>query len=165
MKKCPLCDSPNPDNQEVCLNCSVDIAGVFPDTRENDAADKAHALRDPVKPKELKLVVAKGKSPGMEYLLDEYNMTVGRHDSDAGYYPDIDLFDQEDEGEWTLSRRHARLEFNDGSLFVYDLESANGTFINKPVRIESNKGHPIQPGDVIAVGSKVVLKLKEHAAP
>ena len=48
-----------------------------------------------------------------------------------------------------VSRRHARVFFAEGRFFVEDLNSVNGTFLNKK-RITSSEIHE---GDVISVGS------------
>lgn len=73
-----------------------------------------------------------------EYQIDQFPLTVGRHESN-----DIELpFD-------SVSRFHARIEVHDGALRIVDLQSSNGTSVNgKRVRIA-----PLQNQDVIAFGS------------
>ena len=51
----------------------------------------------------------------------------------------------------TLSREHARLYSEDGSLFVEDLRTTNGTWINGR-RIDPQSPGTIRPGDVIELG-------------
>lgn len=48
----------------------------------------------------------------------------------------------------TVSRAHARIEWDGGQFFVTDLNAANGTFINK-VRVQ--KG-PLIDGDLLSIG-------------
>lgn len=50
-----------------------------------------------------------------------------------------------------VSRRHARLEISEGVLYLSDLGSSNGTFLNgNPVK---NEGIEVRPGDDIDVGN------------
>lgn len=73
-----------------------------------------------------------------EYQIDQFPLTVGRHESN-----DIELpFD-------SVSRFHARIEIHEGALRIVDLQSSNGTSVNgKRVRIA-----PLQNQDLIAFGS------------
>lgn len=48
----------------------------------------------------------------------------------------------------TVSRAHARIEWDGGQFFITDLNAANGTFVNK-VRIQRG---PLIEGDVISIG-------------
>lgn len=48
----------------------------------------------------------------------------------------------------TVSRAHARIEWDGGQFFITDLNAANGTFINK-ARIQSG---PLVDGDIISIG-------------
>lgn len=113
-------------------------------------------------PGKLKLVLRSGKFPQMEYLLDQQIITIGRHDHNDGIYPEIDFFDQEEEGAWTISREHAHLIFRDGRLFVKDLRSGNGTFINSPSPISAQQEIEVRLGDKIAFGPNIVTKLEEY---
>ena len=54
----------------------------------------------------------------------------------------------------TVSRRHARLWFDNGQWFLIDLGSANGTMVNN-VRIYQQV--TLRDGDVINFGDEVVL--------
>jgi len=55
----------------------------------------------------------------------------------------------------TVSRRHARLWFDNGQWFLEDLQSANGTSVNN-VRI-SYQPVALKDGDIINFGDEVVL--------
>ncbi len=50
--------------------------------------------------------------------------------------------------EPTVSRIHARLEQQDGQIYLVDCNSTNGTFLNG-VRLEPNRRYPVQAGDEI----------------
>ena len=51
----------------------------------------------------------------------------------------------------TVSRRHAKLEWNSGQLTVEDLGSSGGTFING-VRVRRER---LAPGDVLRLGPSI----------
>ncbi len=73
-------------------------------------------------------------------------MTIGRDEAN-----DIRLENR------ALSRKHAKIEVRGGSLWVRDLGSQNGTFINGE-RIEGAK--VINGGDIISLGGKFDLRLE-----
>jgi serine/threonine-protein kinase len=75
---------------------------------------------------------------------------IGRADEEAGYMPELDLspFDARDGG---VSRRHAVLIVENGTLFVADLNSVNGTRING-VELGRDQRSRVRHGDVIEVG-------------
>lgn len=50
----------------------------------------------------------------------------------------------------TVSRRHARILFEDGELIIEDIDSANGTYVN---RARAFGRVPLERGDWIALGS------------
>jgi pSer/pThr/pTyr-binding forkhead associated (FHA) protein len=160
MKTCPSCNTANPDNQDDCLNCSCDLRtvpldGQLPRPVESQGKASGFGVGD------LKMVVTRGKYPGAAFLIDEPSMVIGRHDSETGYWPDIDLFDQEEEGKWRISRTHARVFVREGRLFVCDVGSVNGTYLNTPNRLSPHAETETRPGDVLALGTAVVMKVEE----
>ncbi|HEV7798663.1 MAG TPA: FHA domain-containing protein [Pyrinomonadaceae bacterium] len=104
------------------------------------ASDKAHA----------KLVIERGKSVGKQFLLSSAESHIGRWDADGGIFPDVDL--DSDDPEAKVSRRHARITFNDEKYLLEDLGSTNGTFINRGKRLSPGARQPLNDGDEIIVG-------------
>jgi pSer/pThr/pTyr-binding forkhead associated (FHA) protein len=104
------------------------------------SADKAHA----------RLVIERGKSVGKQFLLSSAESYIGRWDADGGVFPDVDL--DSDDPEAKVSRRHARITFNDGVYLLEDLGSTNGTFINRGKRLPKGTRQPLRDGDEIIVG-------------
>jgi pSer/pThr/pTyr-binding forkhead associated (FHA) protein len=69
------------------------------------------------------LVVKRGPNAGSRFLLDQPVTSAGRH-------PDSDIFLD----EVTSSRRHAEFRRENGTFRIVDLDSLNGTYVNrKPV--------------------------------
>ncbi|MPS62607.1 FHA domain-containing protein [Acinetobacter sp.] len=85
-----------------------------------------------------KLQAITGEFTGQEISIDR-DMLVGRHQ-------DADLLLQAAE----ISRRHAALLLKDQLLWVQDLNSSNGTFIND-IRIEQEK--QLHDGDIVQFAS------------
>lgn len=79
---------------------------------------------------------------GRRYVLDKPTTTVGRgRDNDIILPSDC------------VSRRHARLEQRGGSLFVVDLDSTNGTFVNDDAN--SIRECELQRGDRLKIGDTI----------
>ena len=51
-----------------------------------------------------------------------------------------------------ISRSHCRINRVGGRYTVTDLQSANGTYVNK-VKLQPNVPHPIQNGDVVRMAN------------
>src|SRR5258708_9218930 len=54
-----------------------------------------------------------------------------------------------------VSRQHALLKWQSGRLFIEDLESSNGTYVNE-VRLAPHDPLHLAPGDVIVLGQLTV---------
>jgi len=104
------------------------------------ASDKPHA----------RLVIERGKSIGKQFVLNSAVSDIGRWDADGGIFPDVDL--DSDDPEAKVSRRHARITLADGTYFLEDLGSTNGTFINRGKRLMPGTSQPLNDGDEIIVG-------------
>jgi len=69
-------------------------------------------------------------------LSNDQSVVLGRSDVQTGFYPEIDLspYGAKERG---ISREHARLHLHEGRLYVIDLGSANGTYVDGQ-RIDSD---------------------------
>ncbi len=96
------------------------------------------------------LVIERGNAIGTEFPLSSVDSTIGRWDADNGVFPDVDLdaFDPEAK----VSRKHARIIFENDSYMLEDLGSINGTFVNRGRRLIPGNPHRLQNGDEIIVG-------------
>jgi pSer/pThr/pTyr-binding forkhead associated (FHA) protein len=92
----------------------------------------------------------------VEYPLYEGHNFIGRADEKP---VDIDLEDQEPPDRIWSSRQHALITFEEGGMVIEDLNSSNGTFVNRN-RIYPGQKTPLKPNDVIQIGTvqmKVVV--------
>ncbi|MBL8799616.1 MAG: FHA domain-containing protein [Planctomycetia bacterium] len=102
-----------------------------------------------------KLVVTRGLKQNVEYPLYPGQNFLGRADDKP---VDVDLDDQEPPDRVWSSRQHALIIFENGQLTLEDLNSANGTFLNRAKVVPGQK-QCLKPDDVIQVGT-VQLKVK-----
>jgi pSer/pThr/pTyr-binding forkhead associated (FHA) protein len=82
-------------------------------------------------------------------------VVIGREDPVSGVFPDIDL-DLHGGHEAGVGRRHAQLVLQGGQVLLEDLDSVNGTVVNK-VKLLPNKPQPLQHGDEVRFGKMVLI--------
>jgi diguanylate cyclase (GGDEF)-like protein len=87
------------------------------------------------------LVQIHGPELGKKYVLDEGESTLGR-DEHNHIVVDLD----------NVSRRHARILGHQGRMYVEDLGSTNGTYLNDE---EVRQAQPLRSGDLIKVGGSI----------
>ncbi|QDT25383.1 FHA domain-containing protein [Gimesia panareensis] len=85
-----------------------------------------------------KFIIKTGKYQGKTLKLPERDVTLGREPDCDIRVPDPDV-----------SRKHCQLSTREGTLYVTDLQSRNGTYVNDQV-IEAET--PLKPGDLLRVG-------------
>jgi hypothetical protein len=103
-----------------------------------------------------KLIVLRGQKINAQYLLYEGRNFLGRSDDKP---VDIDLEDQEPADRVWASRQHAVITCANGAVVIEDLNSLNGTFVNR-ARIPPGQPRTLVPNDVIQVGTvqmKVII--------
>jgi hypothetical protein len=92
-------------------------------------------------------------------LSERNEFTLGRISDGQPIMPDIDLSPYQAYARG-VSRLHAVLKREANRVFLMDLGSANGTFVNGK-RLNPNVDHAISNGDVIALGKlKIQVLLK-----
>ncbi|CAM3510285.1 GGDEF domain-containing protein [Corallococcus sp. ZKHCc1 1396] len=87
------------------------------------------------------LVQIHGPELGKKYVLEETEFTIGR-DQHNHIVVDLD----------NVSRRHARIWGRQGKMFVEDLQSTNGTYLNDK---EVLQAQPLRSGDLVKVGGSI----------
>jgi len=120
-------ERPAPSQDSMILTPTAAAAAGF---RRGDAMRRS-----------VRLVVQRSPSleEGSEFPVDSAPVTVGR-----GGQNDLVL-----EGDDFASARHARIESRGDGVWVLDLESTNGTFVNG-ARVTG--AQRVDPGDVLRVG-------------
>lgn len=83
------------------------------------------------------LVVQRGPNAGARFLLDDDQVSAGRH-------PDSDIFLD----DVTVSRKHALFIRDEAGYSVKDVGSLNGTYVNRTI-VEDAR---LTPGDEVQIG-------------
>ncbi len=143
---CPECGFVNAEGANYCSKCGAFLADVKPsgggDTTETYQVDETGELK-PVDVEEVAgegatlVIRAGGGRSGELFSVSGDRMTIGRS-------PDAEVFLD----DVTVSRNHALLVRRRDGLYIDDLGSLNGTYVNRR-RIES---HRLANGDELQVG-------------
>jgi hypothetical protein len=135
--------------------------GISPTVAEPlGVVSESDPLQSVTKPAHATLVIERGGTPGTEFPLINDESTIGRWDADNGIFPDIDLDTHDDDAK--VSRRHARIRRNNGSYFIEDLGSTNGTYVNRGRRLLPGNTQILNDGDEVIVGKTFLRFLVNH---
>lgn len=121
--------------------------------QEGAAAPQARPAAESV----AKLQVTRGLQPKREYLLFSGRNIIGRGDQQP---VQVDLQSQEPNNRVWSSRQHACITCQGHELFIEDLVTANGTYVNRR-RVPPGERRRLRQGDVIQIG-EVQLKLSSN---
>ena len=146
---CPDCGFVNPDGANYCQRCGHFLGGGAP-TQEHSGEPTTATYRvgetgelipidldDAAAHGPVLVIRSGGGRVGESFPLDGDRMTIGRR-------PDSDIFLH----DVTVSRDHALLVRRGGDLYLDDLGSLNGSYVNRR-RIES---HRLEDGDELQIG-------------
>ena len=162
---CSNCQHTNIAGALFCSECGTSLAGSDPLTTQNIKTGQMLDL-PPVPP----TVAPAGTlnnwvtlhllDTGQVLPLSERNeFTLGRISDGQPIMPDIDLSPYQAYARG-VSRLHAVLKREASRVFLMDLGSSNGTFVNGK-RLSPNVDHAVANGDVIALGKlKIQILLK-----
>ena len=131
---CFRCGAANPSTRLFCTSCGYELS----DGRA--AADRYMGANG--RPVLARLSIKNGPMGGRSYLFHQDMTTIGRTNGN-----DLIISGR------TVSRRHARLWFDNGRWYLEDLQSANGTLVNN-VRIYQPT--QLKDGDLISFGDELV---------
>jgi serine/threonine protein kinase len=132
---CFRCGAQNPSTRLYCTSCGDDLS--------NRRAVADRYLGPNGRPVLARLSVQTGPMAGRSYRFHQDMTTIGRTNGN-----DFVISGR------TVSRRHARLWFDNGRWYLEDLQSANGTMVNN---VRTYQPVALNDGDVINFGDEVVV--------
>lgn len=102
-----------------------------------------------------KLIIVEDSRRNMTFTLEKGRNLIGRTDRIGSIFPDTDLTFLDPQSK--VSRRHARIIYQEETFFIEDLGSLNGTMINHSIRLSPGISHPLKNGDTLTLAD-VALK-------
>lgn len=164
---CKNCNHTNMDGAVFCSDCGMPLTGTDPLTTQTINTNHMQEVARPKpaapagRPVTLNnWVTLHLLDTGQVLPLAERNeFTLGRISDGQPIMPDIDLSPYQAYARG-VSRLHAVLKREANHVFLMDLGSSNGTYVNGK-RLTPNIDHAIANGDVIALGKlKIQILLK-----
>lgn len=134
---CFRCQAQNPSDRLFCTSCGYELAD------RKAAVDRVMGPNG--RPVLARFLMQNGYLAGRVFRFHQDLTTIGRTNGN-----DLILNGK------TVSRRHARLWFDNGRWYLADMQSANGTFVNS-LRLQPNQPVALNDGDVLNFGDEIVL--------
>lgn len=137
VRTCPTCERRTDAAHTLCDYCGTSL--------ENAEVVEASALTPP------RLTID-------HHHVDvplQTELLIGRADLAQGWTPDVDLQPFGGTSAAGVSRRHSKLVWQ-GSWYIQDLESHNGTYLNSK-RLMPGQLFPLHSGAVIRIGKLYIV--------
>ena len=140
---CTHCGHPNRDDARFCAVCGRGLQddptlSLTPVEGDDEAQDEFPFPHDELEHGQALLLVKRGPNAGSTFLLEKDATSVGRNTESDVFLDDV-----------TVSRIHASIERrDDGSFFVRDAGSLNGTYVNSE-QVDETK---LASGDEVQIG-------------
>ncbi len=164
---CPNCKHENLDGTVFCTDCATPLRQTDEIVTQNISEEEREQLAIASKMTQeistdldtwasLHLL----ESGQILTLADRKEFTLGRVSDAQPIMPDIDLTPYQAYA-CGVSRLHAVLRREGKDVFIKDLGSSNGTYLNGE-RLQPNSDHPLNHGDMLFLGKlklQILLKL------
>jgi len=157
MIKCPFCNAVYPENTLFCQECGSYLAGTNEQGTDPLVGQTVAEVNQTAQDSTgfITLTLAFDSGSRIELPLSK-EIVLGRLDAGRAVFPDIDLTSEQGI-EMGVSRRHARVVRRGSQVFVEDLNSLNGTFLNA-TRLAPELPYPVKDGDQVQLG-KLILTI------
>jgi pSer/pThr/pTyr-binding forkhead associated (FHA) protein len=155
MIKCPFCNSVYPENTLFCEECGSYLAPSSGQATDPLESEDGAESSDPGSGSFTTLVLSIEDGGRIELPLSK-EVVIGRLDASHAVFPDVDLSNEQG-AEKGVSRRHARISRRDDQVFIEDLNSLNGTFLNS-TRLVADLTYPLKSNDQVQLG-KLILSV------
>lgn len=158
MIKCPVCSYENLDGEAICSNCghaldrnttittrNITVTGIKGEIGKHEA----HIGK--LLPNGLAIYVGQSNEPMI--VTAKERLTLGRRKDVA--LPDLIDLTAYNAYRMGVSRNHAVLTYKDNHLYIHDVGSVNGTWLNGQ-RLKSYELYALTPGAPISLGQLAV---------
>jgi len=169
---CPTCNHINIAGSAFCENCGTKLSPVEPPGQPQYPSPPPPSLPEtppPLPPSPepdyeqsvapvgfvTGRLVVQASNATIQIPSGKQNVLIGREDPVSGIFPDIDL-DPYGGQEAGVGRRHAQFVYQDGQVCIEDLESVNGTVVNKQ-KLPPKQPQPLKNGDELRIGKMVLI--------
>ena len=167
MIRCPVCHHEEYEGALYCSECGAPlyVPGTTQDLEvgEDTWLPTSENFRSEAPTEDARIVLFLVESGQRIFLESGQEWTLGRLASGQAVVPDVDLtaYNAYEQG---VSRLHAALRMDEhGRLTITDMGSSNGTRVNG-IKILPNTPHPLQHGDIVALGKLVFQILIQSVA-
>ena len=162
MVKCPNCQAEHPENTLFCDECGSFVPGgnqietatmVVAEVSWKEREETSEVPGEEVIPPLcLKLTIPDSGRNVEVPLTKEVN--IGRLDPTSGSFPEVDLTSDDglDKG---VSRRHAKITRRGNEVFIEDLGTVNGTFLNRK-KLTPYLPQALKSGDELQLGTLIL---------
>jgi hypothetical protein len=165
---CPHCGKPNRPTERVCYACG-ELLLKGTDTFQTQILDQGEpALADDAYFGDDSVLILTARSNRQEYKIrpqdSDRELIIGRSTNRGPMMPDIDLAGSEG-NKLGVSRLHLsiRYDMQYNTLTVFDLGSANGTFVNGQ-RLHPHEVRVLHHNDELRLGNMVLDVTFRHSA-
>lgn len=163
---CPNCGTKNKASEIFCYACGqlMDSGSGYNSTRHFGDADMAHYPpehfgKDSIMTLRMRDSGAYFKLRPQQYT---HELVIGRSSSNTAMKPDVDLA-EENADQFGVSRLHIAIQYmmENSTLNIFDLGSANGSYINGQ-KLHPSEKRILRNGDELRLG-RLVMKVEfEH---
>jgi pSer/pThr/pTyr-binding forkhead associated (FHA) protein len=158
MIKCPVCSHENPDGELICSSCGHALdRNTTITTRNLSVSDikaevsKHEAHLGKLPPNGLAIYVGQSNEPLI--VTAKERLTLGRRRDVA--LPDLIDLTAYNAYRMGVSRNHAVLTYKDKRLYIHDVGSVNGTWLNGQ-RLKPYELYALTPGTPVSLGQLTV---------
>jgi hypothetical protein len=157
MIKCSHCGTVHPEGTLFCEECGSYLT-VGDDQATEALAQETDEMAEQAQSHGIRFITLALDIEGggcIELPLSK-EVVLGRLDASRAIFPDVDLTSEEGL-ERGISRRHTRISRRENQVFIEDLNSLNGTFLNG-TRLVPEMPYPVKNGDQVQLG-KLILTI------
>ncbi|MBI5961339.1 MAG: FHA domain-containing protein [Chloroflexi bacterium] len=149
MQLCPHCGTENREGVLFCQQCGIALGPVSLSTRQLEENGSPRMGSDNLGDENVLLLqINDDESPIVVQIRDEVILGRITEQADRITYVNLSVYGADQSG---VSRRHARLLRENKAVYLMDLDSTNGTYLNGEV-LQNGVEKRLRDGDEVKLG-------------